>query len=163
MIKNLLGRAKLKKGPPIKLLIMDCDNTLTTGDVKNRIFHSQDGYGLCTVEIKTAIITGYPDDKLDEFCTRVGIDYCIDTAKTPKTKLSILRNLCDTLNIKADEVCYIGDDLNDLLVIKNVGFGVAVNNAVDSLVPFCDYITKRKGGEGAVREVIELLWKFKKI
>ena len=63
------------------------------------------------------------------------------------------------MGLSADKVAYVGDDLPDLPVIRYVGFGVAVANAVDEVKQYADYVTSRRGGNGAVREVIELILK----
>ena len=64
-----------------------------------------------------------------------------------------------SLNVKDDEVCFIGDDLPDVPLLRRVGFSVAVKNAANDVKRHVDYITKNHGGRGAVREVIELILK----
>ena len=59
----------------------------------------------------------------------------------------------------AEEVCFVGDDLVDLCLLKKVGFPIAVNNATDEIKSVCAYVTSKQGGRGAVREVAELLLK----
>ena len=60
-------------------------------------------------------------------------------------------------NLKFDEVCFVGDDLNDIGVINKSGLGIATGNAFDQVKKVADYVTQRKGGNGAVREVCELI------
>jgi 3-deoxy-D-manno-octulosonate 8-phosphate phosphatase (KDO 8-P phosphatase) len=61
--------------------------------------------------------------------------------------------------VKPEQIAYVGDDLPDLPVIRCAGFGAAVANAVEEVKKAADYVTKRRGGEGAVREVIEYILK----
>ena len=67
--------------------------------------------------------------------------------------------LMQTSEMPAEQIAYIGDDLPDLPIIRRVGFSAAVANAVDEVKHAADYVTKRNGGEGAVREVIEYILK----
>ena len=61
------------------------------------------------------------------------------------------------MNLDLDEICYIGDDLTDLPVIRAVGLGVAVADAVPELLVAADLVTQKAGGQGAVRELIEMI------
>ena len=133
---------------------MDCDGTLTDGDVRNRKFNVKDGYGLKNLNIEKAIITMYDDEALRDFAERtdirhIGIGY--------EDKLIALNELMLKYKVTYNEICYIGDDLNDLSCIEKVGIGVAVRDAVLQLRRKADYVTRKKGGAGAIREVTELL------
>ena len=72
-----------------------------------------------------------------------------------ESKLPTAENLAKTMNLGLDEICYIGDDLTDLPVIRSVGLGVAVSDAVPELLVTADLVTEKAGGHGAVRELIE--------
>jgi YrbI family 3-deoxy-D-manno-octulosonate 8-phosphate phosphatase len=72
-------------------------------------------------------------------------------------KLSCLKGFASVNNIALDEIAYMGDDINDLDVLKSVGLSIAVNDATDKVKNASNYVTKTKGGCGAVREVCELL------
>jgi len=72
-------------------------------------------------------------------------------------KLSCLKEFASANDLTLDEIAYIGDDINDLDVLRSVGFSIAVNDATDRVKKVCSYVTKAKGGFGAVREVCELL------
>ena len=63
------------------------------------------------------------------------------------------------LGINYDEIAFIGDDLNDMLAMKKAGYSCCVSNAVDEVKSICDFVTKKHGGDGAVREVIEHILK----
>ena len=138
----------------IKLLVMDCDGTLTDGDVRNRKFNVKDGYGLKNLNIEKAIITMYDDEALRDFAKRTGINHI---SIGYEDKLIALNELMLKYKITYDEICYVGDDLNDLCCIEKVGIGIAVRDAVSQVKKKADYVTRKKGGAGAIREVIELL------
>ncbi|RME81797.1 MAG: 3-deoxy-D-manno-octulosonate 8-phosphate phosphatase, partial [Planctomycetota bacterium] len=74
-------------------------------------------------------------------------------------KVKVLDSLIHDLGISFEEVCYMGDDLMDIPVMQLVGFPVAVANAVDEVKNMAAYITRKNGGNGAVREVVELILK----
>ena len=76
-----------------------------------------------------------------------------------KDKLTVVRAICEELQLTLQQVCYLGDDLPDWSVIQQVGLGVAVGDAADELKDDADYITRLPGGQGAMREVVELLLK----
>ena len=72
-----------------------------------------------------------------------------------ESKLPTAETLAQSMNLSLEEVCYIGDDLTDLPVIRAVGLGVAVADAVSELLSAADLVTQKAGGKGAVRELIE--------
>ena len=74
-------------------------------------------------------------------------------------KLPALQKLIEALHLKPERVAYVGDDLPDLPAIRFVGLGVAPANAVDEVKQEADYVTTRRGGQGAVREAIEYILK----
>ncbi len=61
------------------------------------------------------------------------------------------------MGVEVENVCYMGNDINDLACIKKVGFGVAVANSYLTILSVANYVTKNKGGDGAVREVCDIL------
>jgi len=111
----------------ILLLVMDCDGTMTDGDVNHRRFDIHDGMGLANLRIQKAIISGYKDEDIYKRAKQLDIDHAylgIDN------KLQAMDQLVKKLEIKYEQVCFIGDDLNDLECIKKAGIGVAVHDAV---------------------------------
>jgi 3-deoxy-D-manno-octulosonate 8-phosphate phosphatase (KDO 8-P phosphatase) len=160
---NAVIQKKIKK---IKVLVLDVDGVLTDGriildgdgkEIKN--FDVQDGFGLVLFQkagYKTAVISARAaravtvragDLKMD----RVYQDAC------PKT--AAYGRLLQDLQVTDQEVCFVGDDLPDCAVLNRVGFAVAVANAVPEVKRRADYVTKNKGGAGAVREVVDLILK----
>ena len=75
-------------------------------------------------------------------------------------KLKILDEICKKNNLKYEEVAYIGDDLNDIPIIENVGFSCSVHNGISIIKSKVDYVTSKNGGEGAVREIADLILKY---
>ncbi len=150
----------------VKLLVMDVDGVLTRGEIvllsdgtEMRLFNSQDGVGLMVAHLaglQTALITGRATEAVRKRAEEVRIAHIV---MGTFTKWQPLLELCQKLNISPDAVAYIGDDVPDIPPMKKVGFAVAVANAVDEVKRVAHYITERRGGEGAVREVVELILK----
>ena len=76
-----------------------------------------------------------------------------------KNKLEVVKAICEQYQVELDEVAYIGDDINDLEVLKVVGFSASVPNAIEAVKQNVDYITEHYGGSGAVREVADCILK----
>jgi 3-deoxy-D-manno-octulosonate 8-phosphate phosphatase (KDO 8-P phosphatase) len=155
--------ARLKK---IKLVICDVDGVLTDGKiiydqngVETKHFHVQDGLGLTLLRkcgIQTAIISARLSKVVAHRAKDLQIDH-VFTGAYPK--INAYRELVKKLNIKDSEVCFIGDDLPDLGVMKKVGLAIAVSNAVIEVKKTAQYITRNSGGNGAVREAVEKILK----
>ncbi|MEK6756789.1 MAG: HAD-IIIA family hydrolase [Bacteroidota bacterium] len=154
-------RSKLRK---IKLLLLDVDGVLTDGGIyysasgeELKKFHTQDGYGIVKLRqagIRAGIITGKVSTIVARRAEELGIE---EVYQNLDNKLSAYEQIKSKLNVVDAQVAYIGDDEFDLPVLERVGFSAAPADAVDSVRRTVDYVCKRKGGAGAVREVIELL------
>jgi 3-deoxy-manno-octulosonate cytidylyltransferase (CMP-KDO synthetase) len=150
----------------IKLLILDVDGVLTDGGIYfgrgNQIlrrFHVQDGQGIKSLQekgIEVAIITGHHSEAVAQRSQQLDIKHVYQEVSD---KNDVLEKLIQKLNIHMEEVAYLGDDLADLPVLKQVGFPIAVKNAVAEVKDIALYITKKTGGDGAVREVCDLVLK----
>ncbi len=150
----------------IRLAIFDIDGVLTDGklylmdDGQNlKAFHCHDGLGiklLAKAGIHTAIITSHCSPLIDKRMAQLQIEHVYQGIET---KITAYEDLVSKLNICDDEVAYMGDDLPDIAIIRRVGLGIAVANAVDSVKQYARYTTRRNGGEGAVREVCEFILK----
>jgi len=148
----------------IKLLALDVDGVLTDGKIvvddegkEIKFFDVQDGFGLVLLKragFKTAIITARATKAVEVRARDLKFDRVYQDAYP---KIKAYEQLIQELGVADEEVCYMGDDLADLKVLQRVGFAVAVPNAVPDVKKVCHYITKKAGGNGAVREVIELL------
>ena len=74
-------------------------------------------------------------------------------------KLKVAKQICNKLNVNLSEVAYIGDDLGDIELLKNVGYSCCPNNSPSYVKKIVDFVTIKNGGEGAFREFIEHLMK----
>ena len=154
----------LEKAKKIKLLLMDCDGVLTDGKLyysasgeELKVFHVRDGLGLVLwhkAGFESGIITGRKSEILNQRANELGITYIIQGSDDKAESLKKIMVLAD---VQKSEVAFIGDDIVDSIIFDKVGFSVAVNDAVTSILDKCDYITESKGGFGAVREVINIL------
>lgn len=148
----------------VKLLILDVDGVLTDGRIiydsrghDLKLFDVHDGLGVFLLKqarIKTILLTAKGSGTLKHRARDMGVLEIYADA-FPKTKA--LDKILIKYKLNAAEICFIGDDLVDLSVMKRVGFPVAVANACDEVKQASSYITEKQGGRGAVREVVELI------
>ena len=150
----------------IELILTDVDGVLTDGGVifdnrgiESKRFHIRDGLGIKLWQQaggKFGIITGRSSHVVELRATELGIDLVRQGADD---KLAVAREICRELNVQLDQVCYVGDDLPDLLLAQNVGLAVAVGDACAELRAAAHHTTQAVGGDGAIREVVELILK----
>lgn len=149
----------------IKVLVMDIDGTLTDGKIyigKNgeifKAFNIKDGYGINNMlkknNIIPVIITGRDSKIVSKRCKEIGISHIYQGVCEKREKLDeILRKF----QVSYEEVAYIGDDINDLSCIQLCGITACPNDAIDEVKKIVTYVCKNKGGDGAVREFIDIL------
>jgi 3-deoxy-D-manno-octulosonate 8-phosphate phosphatase (KDO 8-P phosphatase) len=106
--------------------------------------------------LKVALLSGRASEPTRRRAEQLNIEYVFEDCFD---KLPVLKEFLAKLGLSPEAVAYVGDDLMDLPVIRFVGFGAAVANAVDDLKKCADYVTECPGGRGAVREVIEYILK----
>jgi 3-deoxy-D-manno-octulosonate 8-phosphate phosphatase (KDO 8-P phosphatase) len=150
----------------IKVVAMDVDGVLTDGriiidsnGVETKNFDVQDGFGIVFLKkcgIKTAIISARDSDVVAHRAKDLQID-SVYVGVYPKT--SAFEKLLKEFRVNEKEVCFIGDDLADLAVMRRCGVSIAVANAVFEVKQIADHVTTKKGGKGAVREAIEMILK----
>ncbi|MCV9884485.1 KdsC family phosphatase [Metabacillus halosaccharovorans] len=150
----------------IKLIILDVDGVLTDGKlligsdgIEYKTFNVKDGMGISVARyagIKFAIITGRRSEAVSIRAKELGIDYVFQGISDKK---EILIKLMNDLNVSKEEICYMGDDLNDLPIIQEVGLSYAPNDAVEVVKEKVSVVTEANGGHGAVREMIESIIK----
>ena len=148
----------------IKCLAMDVDGVLTDGriivdsnGVETKNFDVQDGFGIVFLKkcgIKTAIISARESGVVAHRAKDLKIDK-VYVGVYPK--LSAYEDMLKEFKAIDEEVCFIGDDLADLIIMRRCGVGVAVANAVFEVKQIADHVTVKRGGQGAVREAIELI------
>jgi len=150
----------------IKLMIFDCDGVLTSGNLiygpegeSLKEFHSHDGLGLVMarmVEIKRAVLTGRNSPIVKRRCTELRFD----SIKMGRfDKVIALKEILAETGCLPEETLYMGDDLIDLPAMYAVKVAVGVPGAPDDIREYCHYITRSNGGQGAVREVTDLVLK----
>ena len=153
-----------------KLLLMDVDGVLTNGRLYNvpdpegkmvetKGFDSQDGIALQWLSwkgIKTGVISGRLSPATAERARQVKMSYVY---QGHIEKVPILEEILAKEKIDSAEVAYIGDDFTDVVIMNRVGLAIATANAREEVKKMAHYVTSARGGEGAVREVVELLLK----
>jgi 3-deoxy-D-manno-octulosonate 8-phosphate phosphatase (KDO 8-P phosphatase) len=160
----------IEQAGKIKLLLMDCDGVLTDGRLyftktgeDMKVFHVRDGQGLAMWHregFRSGIISGRSSEIVAIRAKELGINYLkIGSVDKVRHFAEIIKDA----GLTPEEVAYIGDDLPDLLLMKEVGFSIAVADAAQEVLASADYTTEAKGGLGAVREVTDLLLKAKGI
>lgn len=163
----MISKEVLEKAKKIKLLIVDIDGVMTDGRIVYSIYGDElkffdvtDGFGISLlnrVGIKTVIITG----KKSRIVKLRARDLKI--AKTylgALDKLIPFNDLLERFKVSVEEICFIGDDLPDLPVLRRVGLAVSVPNAAaEEVKSAAHYITSKSGGHGAVRETCDLILK----
>lgn len=150
----------------IKLLLMDCDGVLTDGRLwlmsdgdEQKAFHARDGQGISLLHhagLHTGIITGRQSSAVDRRAQDLKMSYVRQYAKD---KIKALEEILAEAGVAKNECAYIGDDVADIPVMHRVELAVAVSDAVAEAKQAAHYITTLKGGQGAVREVCDLILK----
>lgn len=159
-----MTEAVRQRAARIKMVIMDVDGVLTDasmyyserGDELKR-FNTRDGHGIGMLHqagIVTALVTSERTAIVERRAAKLGIH---EIHQGIKDKLPVVRDIIERHELLPDEVCYIGDDLGDLEALGYVGLAVAVSDAVGEVRRAAHYVTIRKGGDGAVREVCDLV------
>jgi 3-deoxy-D-manno-octulosonate 8-phosphate phosphatase (KDO 8-P phosphatase) len=150
----------------IKLLILDVDGVLTDGKViytdsgeEIKSFDARDGHGLKLLMrsgIEVILLTGRESKAVLHRARDLGIEHVYQKVLN---KIEVYETILTKRNFEDQDVGFVGDDLVDMPVLRKVGFSAAVPDAVPEVKEMVDYVTIKKGGEGAVREICELLLK----
>jgi 3-deoxy-D-manno-octulosonate 8-phosphate phosphatase (KDO 8-P phosphatase) len=150
----------------IKLLLMDCDGVLTDGRLEllengdeQKTFHAHDGQGISLLHkagLRTGIISGRTSTAVDRRAQNLQMAYVKQYAKD---KIQALEEILADAEVSAEECGYVGDDLPDIPVMHRVKLAVAVADAAEETKRAAHYVTAAKGGQGAVREVCDLILK----
>ena len=151
----------------IKLIVLDVDGTLTDGkiiydengnELKN--FNVKDGLAIATwtkkLNKKVAIITGRKSKLVENRAKELGIQYLYQGVHE---KLQVLKDICKKEDILLSEVAAIGDDLNDIKMLNGVGISFAPKDAVEYIENIVNINCTKNGGDGAVRQMIEIICK----
>jgi 3-deoxy-D-manno-octulosonate 8-phosphate phosphatase (KDO 8-P phosphatase) len=148
----------------IRLAIFDVDGVLTDGRLyydnhgnEFKAFHAHDGHGLKQLQqagIPVAIITARQSTLVAKRMSDLGIQYVFQGARD---KLVVFETLLEELQLSPEAVCYVGDDLLDLPIMRRCGLAITVPNGYAGVKPYAHHITEAAGGLGAAREVCDLI------
>jgi len=148
---------------------MDVDGVMTDGRIiidnkgcETKNFNVRDGHGIKVLQrygIKVALLTGRHSNVVKHRAKDLDIK---DVYQKVYNKKEVFEKLLKKHKISADEAAFIGDDIIDIPVLKRVGFSVAVADAMEVVKKSVDYVTENKGGNGAVREVCEMILQAQK-
>lgn len=154
----------LEKAAKIKLVIFDVDGVLTSGSLfydddgqEYKAFHSRDGHGMKMLKstgVEIGIITGRTSNVVVHRMANLGIQHVY---QGKLEKLPAFEELIAKLNVSPEEVAYVGDDVVDLPIMVRVGLAIAVADAHHLVTKHAHWQTSRNGGEGAARDVCELI------
>ena len=158
---NSLTIKKIKK---LRVLLTDVDCVLTdcgmyydkTGDVMKK-FHTRDGMGISLLRkngIPTIIVTKEKTMMVRKWAKNMNVFKIFDGIQD---KEQILKKVCNSLNVTPDQVAYVGDDINDIVLLKKVGFSAVPKNAILNAKKISTYICKTNGGQGVLREIADLI------
>jgi len=148
----------------VKLLLLDVDGVMTDGGItyteggeESKRFHIQDGMGidlLARAGIGSGILTGRRSPMVERRARELGMRVI---KQGFYDKDAGFREVLSELGLEPSEIAYVGDDVQDLSVMRAAGFRAAPANAVAEVKAAADYVCKRAGGHGAVREVADLI------
>ena len=148
----------------VKLAIFDFDGVFTDNcvqvsqeGIESVICYRSDGIGLSRlveVGVESMILSSESNPVVSQRAKKLNIK-CMQSIKNKKNEVL---SLSKELSVDLDQILFMGNDINDLEAMQVVGFPVAVADAFDEIIPFVKYITKKKGGLGAVREICDLIY-----
>jgi 3-deoxy-D-manno-octulosonate 8-phosphate phosphatase (KDO 8-P phosphatase) len=154
----------IEKFKDVELLSLDADGTLTDGgmyldenNVSIRKFYAHDGTGIQMVKklgVKVAMVTTSISPIMNARAKILGFD---DLVTNSHDKGTDILALCKKLNVNPAKTIHMGDDVNEILGFKVVGFPIAVANSAPVVFDYACYTTKKNGGDGAVREICDLI------
>jgi 3-deoxy-D-manno-octulosonate 8-phosphate phosphatase (KDO 8-P phosphatase) len=155
-------RSRLKT---IRLFLCDVDGVLTDGSVlmgngiETKRFNIRDGLGLKFLQqtgIKVGWISRRPSSATKQRADNLGIDFL---TQTDSGKVAAIEAILRQTRLNWRDVCFVGDDVVDLGAMERAGVAAAVADGVSEVKAMADYVTRAAGGQGAVREVVELILK----
>lgn len=153
----------------IKLILSDVDGVMTNGGItydnqgiETKTFHVRDGMGIKLWQ-KTGhrfgVITARSSHIVKLRMDELGVEFI---RQGTEQKLATAQQIIAELNLEPENVCYIGDDLTDVGLMNSVGMSASVADAADDVKKVAHFVTKSAGGQGAIRELIEMILKSQK-
>lgn len=160
----IASAAVLERARRVLLLILDVDGVLTDGRLhysddgsETKAFYAQDGSAVKRLQaagVDVAIISGRRSVAVRRRASELGIGHLYEGVED---KAAALVQLCNASKLKAAQMAHVGDDLPDLPLFARVGLSCAVADAHPAVLRKAHYVTTRRGGQGAVREVCDLI------
>lgn len=148
----------------VRLVAFDVDGVFTDGrfylsdeGIESKAFHTQDGFGirqLLDAGVDVAVISGRASGAVAKRMAELGVTQVVQGCRD---KVAALDEITATLGISSADCAYVGDDVPDLPLMRHVAYAIAVANAVPAVIEYADYTTRASGGNGAVREICELV------
>ena len=156
----------IERARKIKLLVLDCDGVLTDGRIimlpdgdETKAFDVKDGHAIVMAQragLRVAIISGRISSAVRARAKELGVAHLHERAWV---KTEPYEKILAEEGVTNEQTCFMGDDVIDIPLLSRAGLAVAVRDAVEEAKQFSHLVTKREGGRGAVREVIELILK----
>ncbi len=150
----------------IKLVVFDVDGVMTDGSMiydenglHYKTFNAKDGQGiamLVKLGLKTAIITAKESQAVRRRFEDLGMTKLFQGVKN---KLEAMKEMLKEFGLDMSEVAYMGDDLPDISILKEAGLACCPSDAVSEVKNICHFISEKRGGRGAVRELTDLIYK----
>jgi 3-deoxy-D-manno-octulosonate 8-phosphate phosphatase (KDO 8-P phosphatase) len=160
----VMDAALKQRASRIQMLVLDVDGVLTDGKLyfdhagnEIKAFNTRDGMGIKALQrcgIEVAVITGRKSAAVTQRMTQLGVQHVYQGRED---KLSTFLDLLEITGLDAHQVCFAGDDWIDIPVLLRVGLAVSVSDAESQVKDKAHWITSRKGGDGAVREICNLI------
>jgi 3-deoxy-D-manno-octulosonate 8-phosphate phosphatase (KDO 8-P phosphatase) len=158
------------KASKIKVVLTDVDGVLTDGgmyysnkgDIMKK-FHVRDGMGVTLLRkntIPTIIVTKEKNEIIKQWSKKMKIDKLLMGIIN---KEAVLEKICQNYDVQASEICYIGDDINDLGLLKLVGLSATPSDGITEAQKICDYVCENNGGNGVFREVANMILSSQKV
>lgn len=153
-----------EKAARVTLLLLDVDGVLTDGRIiydadgrEIKAFHVRDGHGIKMLQragVEVGIITGRRSAVVEIRARELGITLVRQGAQD---KVAVWREILEEKRLEPEETAYVGDDIVDIPMMRSAGFAAAVADAEADVIEAADYVAGRRGGRGAVREIIDFL------
>ncbi len=158
------------KALKIKMVVFDVDGVMTDGSIifdedgkEYKTFNAKDGQGIVMLTrsgIYTAIITARDNATVKHRFNNLGMTKLY---MGQKNKLNAMKELLEEFKLDFSQVAYMGDDLPDICVLKEVGLACCPSDAVSEVKAVCHFVSSKRGGRGAVRELTDLIYKVQKL
>ena len=162
--KSLSKTSSFSRLKHIRLFATDVDGVLTDAGMyysesgeELKKFNTRDGMGIKLLQ-KAGLITAFVTQERTKLVARRGEKLMIpEVHQGVMDKLSVVREMAERHGLSMDQVAYMGDDINDLSTLKAVGFSATPADGLPQVLAAVDYVCTKKGGEGAVREIVEMI------